>query len=131
MMPSFDNSSIEIAKSMLINKFGFSLLDSEIEDICTRVTLFINDASMKALLEGIHYKEKALRYKKNLRYIDLLVESEDGSFRVIDYKSSAAFSEHHLKQVRDYVKAIEEISAKEVEGFICYLLADEIKIVKV
>jgi len=77
------------------------------------------------------YKEKALRYKKSLRYIDLLVEREDGDFIIIDYKSSAAFSEHHVTQVRNYVKAIEEISNKRAQGFLCYLLSDEIRLVEV
>ena len=93
--------------------------------------MFCNPKEIAELIKGKCYREKALRYKNSLRYIDLLVEQRDGTFNVIDYKSSFAFSEHHLKQVRYYVKAIKEISKKEVQGFICYLLADEIKIVKV
>ena len=50
---------------------------------------------------------------------------------VIDYKSSSAYAEHHLKQVRYYVKAIKEITGEEVAGYICYLLNDKVKFVKV
>ena len=78
--------------------------------------------------------KKALRYKNNLRYIDLLVQKSEGlfsSWNVIDYKSSFAYSEHHLKQVRYYVKAIKEITGEDVDGYICYLLKEEVKFVKV
>ena len=131
MMAIFDNESIVSAKSMLLNKFGFTLEVQEIEDICNRVKMFVDSTEIKKFTEGVCYREKALRYKNNLRYVDLLVENEDGSFHVIDYKSSLAFSEYHVKQVRYYVKAISEITQKEVRGFICYLLADEVKVLAV
>ncbi|MBL6974015.1 MAG: hypothetical protein ISR67_06505, partial [Sulfurimonas sp.] len=81
---------------------------------------------------GEVYKEQAIRYKKNLRYIDLLVKSdEDAVWNVIDYKSSLAYSEHHLKQVRYYNKAVSEITGEKVQGYICYLLEDEVRLVQV
>ncbi|MCK4737031.1 MAG: Dna2/Cas4 domain-containing protein, partial [Sulfurimonas sp.] len=66
----------------------------------------------------------------SLRYIDLLIK-KDSCWHVLDYKSSMAYSEHHLKQVRYYVQAIKKITGNEVNGYLCYLLKDEIKIVKV
>ena len=131
MMGEFKEEYILNAKNMMINKFGFTISEEEIADISSRVKTFIQSSEVKSLTDGECFKEKALRYKNNLRYVDLLVEKSDGSFNVIDYKSSLSYSEHHLKQVRYYVKAIREISGQNVEGFICYLLADEIKIVKV
>jgi len=129
MMETFTLNAIKSAKDMMLNKYGFTLSDAEIIDITHRVELFCESSEVQRLLSGVHYKEKALRYKNNLRYVDLLVAHEDESFTVIDYKSSFSFSEHHLKQVRYYVNAIEEISGKNVKGFICYLLADEVKVV--
>jgi len=131
MMADFTKESIEPAKNMMLNRFGFTLDPSAIEDIVQRVALFIENQALRELVRGKYYKEKALRYKNNLRYVDLLIEKEDGSFVVIDYKSSFAFSEHHHKQVHYYVQAIEAISGKSVKGFLCYLLADEIKVVPV
>ncbi len=93
--------------------------------------MFVDSVEIQKLTDGVCYREKALRYKNNLRYVDLLTENEDGSFHVIDYKSSLAFSDYHVKQVRYYVKAIQEITQKEVRGFISYLLADEVKVVAV
>jgi exodeoxyribonuclease V beta subunit len=131
MMENFDSASIENAKDMMLNKYGFELSSAEVLDIEQRVKLFCESQEVAKIIEGKQYKEQALRYKKNLRYIDLLVEHKENSFHIIDYKSSISFGEHHVKQVRAYVNAIEEISGGSAKGFICYLLADEIKIVAV
>ncbi|SFV55295.1 Helicase [hydrothermal vent metagenome] len=131
MMSEFTLDAISNAKNMMLNKYGSRLEDSEIQDISKRVELFVRSNAVQELLKGKCYKEKALRYKKKLRYIDLLVQREDASYIVIDYKSSFSFSEHHVKQVRGYMKAIKEISGKNVRGIICYCLADEVKLVEV
>ena len=131
MMPAFDKASIKSAKSMLLNKFGFTLEAQEIEDISHRVAMFVDSPEVQKLTNGVCYREKALRYKNNLRYVDLLVAYKDGSYCVIDYKSSIAFSEEHHKQVRYYVKAISEITQQRVQGYICYLLEDKLELVEV
>ncbi|CAI6146975.1 MAG: ATP-dependent helicase/nuclease subunit A [uncultured Sulfurimonas sp.] len=131
MMSEFTLDAINNAENMMLNKYGSRLEDSEIQDISKRVELFVRSNAVQELLQGKCYKEKALRYKKKLRYIDLLVQEENGSYIVIDYKSSMSYSEHHVKQVRAYVRAIKEISGENVKGIICYLLASEIKLVEV
>ena len=131
MLADFSIESVSDAKDMMINKFGYSLERAEIEDIEKRVILLLKDTQFRALLSDEYYKEKAIRYKDNLRYIDLLVKQESGVWTIIDYKSSVSYSKHHLIQVGYYMKAIREITGDEVEGYICYLLEDEIKLVKV
>ena len=133
MLPHFTLDAIENAKNLLLNKYGFILKDDEIEDIVSRVKQLLEDKEFARLLQnGVYFREKALRYKNNLRYIDLLIQKEDNSYIVIDYKSSLNFSDKHLAQVRYYVKAVKEISgASEVEGYLCYLLSNSIKLVKV
>ena len=142
MLAEFSLNAISNAKDMMINKFGYSLEASEILDIEKRVTLLVGHKEFISLVDGECYKEKAIRYKNNLRYIDLLVKSEDTQkdvqslfssdiWNVIDYKSSMSYSSHHLKQVRFYINAIKEITGEEVNGYICYLLENEIKIVRV
>ena len=142
MLSEFSLNAIENAKDMMINKFGYSLEENEMKDIENRVTLLVENSEFKTLVDGECYREKAIRYKKNLRYIDLLVKSEDSQtdmqslfssniWNVIDYKSSFNYSSHHLKQVRYYINAIKEITGDEVKGYICYLLENEIKIVRV
>jgi exodeoxyribonuclease V beta subunit len=93
--------------------------------------MLLNDESFLRLTEGELFKEKALRYKNNLRYLDLLVKNGDGSYTVIDYKSAMNFSDKHLKQVRYYVNAVREITDAKVSGYICYILEDEIRVVQV
>ena len=92
--------------------------------------LLENEEFLK-LIDGAVYKEKAIRYKKNLRYIDLLVKHNDGRWKVIDYKSSTAFADHHQSQVSYYIQAIKEITGDEVDGYVCYLLKDKIQIINV
>ncbi|MCW8955142.1 MAG: RecB-like helicase [Sulfurimonas sp.] len=135
MLGEFQEQNIIHAKDMMINKYGYTLEVAEIDDIESRVKLLLQNKEFKALISGECYREKAIRYKNNLRYIDLLVKSDKeslfDSWNIIDYKSAISYTEHHLKQVRYYEKAIKEITGDEVNGYICYLLQDEIKIVKV
>ena len=130
MMASFDESSIPHAKDMMLNKYGYALDEDEIDDLTFRVKLLTQNEEFKNLINGEYFKEKALRYKNNLRYIDLLVKQESGMWNVVDYKTSIAYSEHHLKQVRYYVKAIKEITGDEVNGYLCYILKGDIKIIQ-
>ena len=132
MLENFSLDAIENASHMMVNKYGFILDSGEVKDIIQRVKLLVSSKEFLALVSGEVYKEQAIRYKKNLRYIDLLVKSDNGEvWNVIDYKSSMAFSEHHLKQVRYYNRAVNEITGEKVQGYICYLLEDSIKLVKV
>ena len=130
MLEDFKKSSIPHAKTMMINKYGHILDDYEIKDIQNRVEMLINSKEFTDLTDGKCYREKALRYKNNLRYIDLLTY-KDGMWEIIDYKSAMNYTDEHLKQVKYYIKAVKEITGDEVNGYLCYLLKDEIKIVKV
>jgi exodeoxyribonuclease V beta subunit len=132
MMAAFSAASIPAAKDMMLNKYGFALDESEVEDIVQRVALLVENQQFLALSEGKVFKEKGLRYKNNLRYLDLLVQKEDASYVIIDYKSSMRYSEKHIKQVRYYVNAVREITGSDaIRGYLCYLLEDGITIVPV
>ncbi len=131
MMESFSLDALESAKDMMLNKYGDMLDAVEVEDILNRVHLLLEHQEFLKLLDGEYFKEKALKYKNNLRYIDLLVKHNNGTWYVIDYKSSRNYQEHHEKQVRYYIKAIQEITGQEVKGFIVYLLHEKIEIIKI
>ncbi|MCF6339519.1 MAG: RecB-like helicase [Sulfurimonas sp.] len=130
MMASFEENSIPHAKDMMLNKYGYVLELSEVENIVHRIKMLLQNNEFKKLRRGKNYKEKALRYKNNLRYIDLLIK-DNSSWRVVDYKSSMNYHEHHVKQISYYIKAIKEITNEEVYGYICYLLEDEVKIIQI
>jgi len=130
MLGEFKLDAIPHAKDMMINKYGYILEDIEIADITFRVEMLLNSKEFQVLIVGECYKEKAIRYKNNLRYIDLLTNNL-GMWNILDYKSSMAYSNHHIKQVNYYKKAVAEITGDEVVGYICYLLDKEIKIVKI
>jgi exodeoxyribonuclease V beta subunit len=130
MMSEFSPLHVEQSLNMMINKYGNILQDSEVDDIKNRIEMLLAKQEFQNIAKGECFREKALRYKNNLRYIDLLVKKDDGSWIVVDYKSSYAYVEHHHKQVNYYVKAIKEITGDEVEGYICYLLENEVRFVK-
>jgi exodeoxyribonuclease V beta subunit len=137
MLAEFDVQSIMYAKDMMLNKYGHILEDEEIEDILRRVKMLLQNEEFLSLLGTECYREKAIRHKKNLKYIDLLVRDDSqketlfDSWNVIDYKSAISHTGEHLKQVRNYVKAVEEITSESAKGYIVYLLEESIKIVKV
>ncbi len=130
MLGEFTIQNIAHAKEMMVNKYGYILENFEIEDIVKRVLNLLSSKEFLSLIDGECYREKAIRYNNNLRYIDLLVQKEE-SWNIIDYKSSLAYSSHHHKQINYYIKAIKEITGNSVNGYICYLLEDEVRIVKV
>ncbi|ABB43371.1 UvrD/REP helicase [Sulfurimonas denitrificans DSM 1251] len=130
MLGEFKTKNIANAKDSMINKYGALLQESEIKDIQKRVEMLLENSEFISIVDGVCYREKALRYKNSLRYIDLLVRSKEG-YNILDYKSSNLYMYEHVKQVRSYVKAVEEITKKSALGYIIYLLEDEIKIVKV
>ena len=137
MLCEFDVASIPDAKAMMINKYGDILDDEEIEDMQRRVEMLLASSEFLSLIDGECYREKAIRYKKNLKYIDLLVRENSkkgslfASWNIIDYKSSFSHHEEHISQVGSYVRAIKEITAEDAQGYICYLLKDSVKISKI
>ncbi|MCK9473503.1 RecB-like helicase [Sulfurimonas sp.] len=131
MLQEFDLQSIAHAKDMMLNKYGHILEDEEIQDISRRVKMLLQDEEFLSLIGKECYREKAIRYKKNLKYIDLLVKIDSAKWNIIDYKSAISHQQEHLKQIGSYVKAIKEITGDDAEGYICYLLADGIKITKI
>ena len=130
MMDGFNQQAIPHAKTMMINKYGHILDDKDIDEIQNRVKMLIDLDEFKKLSDGKCYREKPLRYKNNLRYIDLLIY-KDGMWNIIDYKSSMSFQDHHIKQVRYYIKAVKEITGESVKGYLCYLLQDRVVIKEV
>ncbi|MDQ1267429.1 MAG: hypothetical protein QG560_72, partial [Campylobacterota bacterium] len=130
VVPDAKEQHVRNAKDMMINKYGHALEEDEIKDIENRVKLLLQNGEFISLVSGECYREKALRYKKNLKYVDLLVK-DGNAWRVIDYKSALSHSAEHLAQVGFYVSAIREITGDEVSGHVCYLLKDSVKIVHI
>ena len=131
MLASFEEESIEDALDMMRNKYGFMLQESEMQDISRRIHILLKNRDFLELIEGECYKEKGLRHKNSLRYVDLLVKHKSGVYNVVDYKSSYLYGDEHKKQVRGYVNAIKEITKESVDGYICYLLEESIELIKV
>jgi len=130
MMDEFSQESLDKAYHMMRNKYGYKLDELQMQEIHQRLEMLVNNETFLELTQGELFREKALRYKNQLRYIDLLIHSNDGSYKIIDYKSSRNFASEHHKQVRFYMQAIQEITGQRVEGYLCYLLSDGVEIQK-
>jgi hypothetical protein len=94
--------------------------------------MLLENKEFLALTEGKCMREKAMLVNGELRYMDLLVERSDGGYNIIDYKSSEHLNDLDVKQVRDYIKAVKDITGEapsgcnEVKGVLCYLRDDKI-----
>ncbi|WP_304545835.1 RecB-like helicase [Sulfurimonas microaerophilic] len=130
MLESFDEVSIASALDMCANKFGFALEEGEFSEIERRVRALVQNKEFLELVDGKCHKEKAFKYKNNLRYIDLLVKKEN-SWVIIDYKTGEQFEDEYKKQVKGYMRAVSEITNEKAEGYLCYLLGNGIKLKKV
>ena len=126
MLGGFDEVSLLSAMVSMKNKFGQQLSHVNIEEIESRISSLIHDATFQDLLEGAKIrKEQSLSYDGEIKQIDLLLEYEE-HYLVIDYKSSRKYALKHQNQVGYYKKAIANITGKRTEGMIIYLLEDEI-----
>ena len=131
VMGGFEFRYIDNAYESLKNRYKKVLDSSHLEDIKKRVVRLLENSEFKELIKDAKLnREQPIYYKNERKQIDLLAQSEERVV-VIDYKSSEILQASHVKQVSLYKRALEEISAKECEAYLCYLKKDDIKLVKV
>lgn len=130
MMALFDESAIDEALSVAMNRYGGYLDEGDFASIKRRIGRLVNDERFRALIDGVIAKERAISYASELRYIDLLVQKQD-EWIVMDYKSAKGFSEQYQKQVGFYKKAVASITGEKVSAFLVYLLEEGCEIVEV
>ncbi len=130
MMARFEEGAIDDAISATMNRHGAYLSEADFVSIRKRVSLLLGDEKFNSLSSGVITKERAISFKGELRYIDLLVEQEDG-WVIMDYKSAKSHSEQYHKQVGFYKQAIAGITKAKVSGYLVYMLEEGCEIVEV
>ncbi len=130
MMVAFDEASIDEAISVSMNRYGAYLDAVDFASIKKRMVHLVNDGTFKALSSGLVSRERAISYKGELRYIDLLVEQDD-CWVIMDYKSAKGHEEQYNKQVGFYKQAVASITERSVRGYLVYLLEEGCEIVEV
>jgi exodeoxyribonuclease V beta subunit len=131
MMTDFDPGTVKFALEAMRNRYGQLLLDHQIDDIRTRLERLTTDTSFRALIaEATLWQEQPISYRGEVRRIDLLLEYPD-HYTVIDYKSSDKHLGDHVRQMRDYIQAIESIRHKPTDGYLLYLLPKTIALHKI
>ena len=78
MMADFDESAIDEAISVAMNRYGAYLGEADFTSIKRRVSHLVTDEKFKVLSACVVTKERAISFKGELRYIDLLVQQEAG-----------------------------------------------------
>ncbi|MDD3342588.1 MAG: RecB-like helicase, partial [Sulfurospirillaceae bacterium] len=129
MLDRFEMQSFELAKIALYNRFSTILSRMALEEIVTRVKRLLSCEAFLTLCEGAKlYKEQAIAYQKERKQMDLLLVKSDKVI-VVDYKSSLHWSEKHDAQVRLYKEALGSIYALPIEGYICYLTSEGVRLI--
>ncbi|MDR1555394.1 MAG: RecB-like helicase [Campylobacteraceae bacterium] len=125
MMSNFDESELENSLICTKNRYG-KLLDKEaFSSIEKRILNLIKNEKFQTIIKsGTLLKEQPYVYEGKRKQIDILVEKDDKDI-IIDYKSSFFARESHVKQVSEYKDALEVISKKKIEAYLCYLHENE------
>jgi len=130
MIGSFEQAALPAALEAARNRYGDVLDAAAFESIGRRVGRLLDDAHFRTLCRGKVFREHPLIYDGALRYLDLLVNS-GGEWVVIDYKSAGYGDTVHRAQVENYVEAMRTITGDAVQGWLCYLLEEEIRWLRV
>ncbi len=130
MIHSFESTSLDEALIVTQNRYGAYLGADDFESIKRRIKHLLVHPQFLALCQGRLFKERAISYKGELRYIDLLVEQET-SWVVMDYKSAQGHDKQYHKQVSFYKEAVASITRSRVRGFLLYLLEERCEIVEI
>ena len=131
MMEAFEHKYLLVALESSKNRYGLLLDEEKFTAIRRRIEYLIyHEAFQELLLDATIHQEQSISYQEELKQIDLLLEYSD-SYCVIDYKSSRKYHTKHQQQVREYCKAIKDITGKETEGVIVYILDDGVEMERV
>ena len=125
-----DKNSLDSAIEAVENRYGLFLEKEAISTIKQRVEKVFESKISNLIKDATLFKEQPLVYKQNFYKLDLLAKFDD-KMAVLDYKSSKKFQKKHIKQVKNYIEALKDISSQEVEGYIVYLLDKELEIVTI
>lgn len=126
MMGNFTAESLEIALESTRNRYGSVLHAEVIKEIEIRSRRLIGDETFCRLVQGEWRKEQMIRHKGALGVIDLLVRHDEG-WVIIDYKSGREEEEKHQDQVKRYMEAIHTLTGDKVQGYLCYILEEQIE----
>ncbi|ADV47173.1 RecB-like helicase [Nitratifractor salsuginis] len=128
MMEPFGPEGIEGALDAVRNRYGAQLSEEQIAAIASRMEALMQDEPFTQMLRGARIqKEQPLAHRGKLLQIDLLLDYGD-RFRILDYKSSRKFAEHHRRQLRTYIEAVESITGRPAEGALVYLTEEGVEI---
>lgn len=132
MSEKFDESSLEKAKNLMLNKFYKFLSLEALEDAFKRAKMLINEPKFIECIKGKEiYKEQPFKVKNELKQMDLFCVGES-EICVIDYKTTEKNIEENKKQVKEYKDALAKFYEKHsIIAVIFYALEGKISYIEV
>ncbi len=132
MSEKFDESSLEKAKNLMLNKFHKFLPLEALEDAFKRAKMLINEPKFIECINGKEiYKEQPFKVKNELKQMDLFCVGES-EICVIDYKTTEKNIEENKKQVKEYKDALAKFYEKHsIIAVIFYALEGKISYIEV
>jgi len=132
MMNTFTLESLDMSINITKTKYSNYLLNDDFIDIKNRISLLlVNEEFINMIDNATYFKEQELIYNKELKIIDLLIQKESKVI-IIDYKTTVAVQDSHIKQVSYYRSAIQNITSDcDIECFVVYLHKENIQLVSV
>ena len=132
MSEKFDESSLEKAKNLMLNKFYKFLSLEALEDAFKRAKKLINEPKFIECIKGKEiYKEQPFKVKNELKQMDLFCVGES-EICVIDYKTTDKNIEENKKQVKEYKDALAKFYEKHsIIAVIFYALEGKISYIEV
>lgn len=125
MMNDFSKENLKYFVNLSKTRFSNYLNDEDFVDIERRLNFLLNNELFNSIIINSSFiSEQALIYKEEIKIIDLLLY-KDGSYYIIDYKTTKEELEEHKSQVLYYKKAIKDIfQTANVKSYLIYLKTD-------
>lgn len=124
----FTPKGLKYAYIGLKNQYG-EFLDTK--DVLARALNLVNDKKFLSLIKNAKLrKEQPLMYKNERKQLDLLAELEE-KYIIIDYKTSINIQQEHIKQVKNYKKALSSTTNKDIEAWLFYVRFDSVEAIEV
>ncbi len=118
LVDEFDEKSLQKAYMAVENRYG-ELIDTK--EVLKRANMLVKNETFLSLIKnGKLKKEQGLMFKGERKQLDLLVCFKD-RYVIVDYKTSQNVQIEHIKQVKNYKKALEAIeNGKKVSAWLFY-----------
>ena len=130
IMGNFTKKALNLAIKITKNKYANILDDSDFDDIYNRILKLIKNKTFKNIINNSKIlKEQSLTFKKQIKIIDLLLK-KNNYYIICDYKTTTNSKDEHISQIKQYQKAISNITNMTTKSYLIYLQKNKTEIIQ-